>query len=373
MGYDVFISFKRGALDGSGLTRDYELAADLHKTLRENGISAFFSVKDLSTSAFRDEIDNALDDAKVLIAVGTKRENLEAQNVKYEWRSFYDDLLQGFKPEGEIYTYLEGMDQMQLPRALRQRQSFQSNQKEELVRWIKGNLGMAENQPMPKIVLNPQPEPRVIPRTIDTASVRSDPILVHRAGVRLGKIIKFGQYPQGSKGEIMPIEWRVLDVQDGKALLLTDKLLDYAEYNEKYENVTWENCSLRQWMNGEFIQKAFSAEEQNKIALTINTNSSNPQYSTKGGNETEDMVFALSIEEAKKYFDLDRSRKAFTTSYARKLGRVYDDGSDYWWLRSPGCNSVSAADVNYDGGINSYGNFVNRGLVAVRFALWMNL
>ncbi|MDD6394926.1 MAG: toll/interleukin-1 receptor domain-containing protein, partial [Firmicutes bacterium] len=157
MGYDVFISFKRGALDGSGLTRDYELAADLHKTLRENGISAFFSVKDLSTSAFRDEIDNALDDAKVLIAVGTKRENLEAQNVKYEWRSFYDDLLQGFKPEGEIYTYLEGMDQMQLPRALRQRQSFQSNQKEELVRWIKGNLGMAENQPMPKIVLNPQP------------------------------------------------------------------------------------------------------------------------------------------------------------------------------------------------------------------------
>ena len=74
MRYKVFISFKRNALDGSGKTRDYELAADLHRTLKAKGIETFFSEKDLSTLDFRDEIDDALDEAEILVVVGTNKE-----------------------------------------------------------------------------------------------------------------------------------------------------------------------------------------------------------------------------------------------------------------------------------------------------------
>lgn len=60
-----------------------------------------------------------------------------------------------------------------------------------------------------------------------------------------GDKITFGQYPRGENGEVLPPEWRVLDVQVDKALLLTDKLIDYKPYNVQLIDITWENCTLR--------------------------------------------------------------------------------------------------------------------------------
>ena len=51
MPYEVFISFKRGKPDGSGTTRDFALAAELHRELTAKGIKVFFSERDLSSSA----------------------------------------------------------------------------------------------------------------------------------------------------------------------------------------------------------------------------------------------------------------------------------------------------------------------------------
>ena len=65
LGYEVFISFKRNALDGSGKTRDYEIASDLHKALKDAGVEAFMSEKDLFTYDFRRKIDDALDESKI--------------------------------------------------------------------------------------------------------------------------------------------------------------------------------------------------------------------------------------------------------------------------------------------------------------------
>lgn len=357
MKYDVFISFKRGALDGSGLTRDYEMAYDLHKTLQSNGINSFFSDKDLSTSYYKDELDEALDEAKVLVAVGTKREHLESPNVKYEWISFDDDILQGLKKDGEIYTYLGGISEKQLPRRLRMRQSFSPDNKAELVRWVKRNLGMEENQPVP-----PESKPVPVP-------VPPEPKL----DVHVGGIVKFGQYPQGANGEVKPIEWRVLDIKDGKVLLLTEKLLDYVSYNEEYTKVTWETCTLRKWMNNDFIRKAFSSDEQRKIATVTNANPNNPKYGTKGGNPTQDKVFALSMDEVKRYFLTDKSMKVYTTDYAHKQDHDWIDRSDRWWLRSPGRYSDYAAYVISDGGVHVIGSDVYYYDVAARLALWLNL
>ena len=190
--------------------------------------------------------------------------------------------------------------------------------------------------------------------------------------MQVGGKVPFGQYPQGANGEVQPLVWRVLAVENGRALLITDKLIDYVKYNESLTNVTWETCTLRKWMNNDFISKAFSSDQQAQIATVTNQNSNNPEYGTKGGKPTQDKIFALSIEEANRYFSSNSDRKAYTTDYAHKRGSDSDDRSDWWWLRSPGRSGIDAAYV-YNYGLNPYGSSVDSSQVAVRPAFWLNL
>jgi Periplasmic protein TonB, links inner and outer membranes len=183
----------------------------------------------------------------------------------------------------------------------------------------------------------------------------------------------FGNYPQGEDGEEQPIEWRVLAVEDGKALVISEKLLDYVQYNETYTAVTWETCTLRKWMNNDFFSKAFSSTQQAKIITVTNQNPNNPEYGTKGGNATQDKIFALNIDEAEKYFSSYSDRRAYTTDYAHKKGYEYSDRSAYWWLRSPGFFSNFTAHVDYFGFIDRAGLDVKYSKVAVRPAFWLNL
>ena len=220
-----------------------------------------------------------------------------------------------------------------------------------------------------------EPKPNLTSTTEPTQQpqpVKSTPP-TPRKSYRVGDRIPFGQYPQGANGEVQPLMWRVLAVEDGKALLITDKLIDYIRYNKTYTGVTWETCTLRKWMNNDFINKAFSSSQQARIATVTNQNLNNPEYGTKGGNATQDRIFALSIDEAEKYFSSNSDRKAYTTDYAHKKGYDDSDRSEYWWLRSPGDNSHNAAYVFNDGHINQHGIGVNISSVAVRPAFWLNL
>lgn len=214
-----------------------------------------------------------------------------------------------------------------------------------------------------------EPKSAPVSKTIQQRRTASS---MSKLNVEVGDKIKFGRYPQGANGEIAPIEWRVLVIQGSKALLLTDKLLDYVRYNEKFEEVTWETCTLRKWMNNQFMKKAFSRDEQSKIATVINENPKNRKTGIGGGRPTQDKVFALSIDEAKVYFSSDEDRIAYTTDYAHNEGHDNSNRSGYWWLRSPGDCNKWAADVG-TGGIHAYGCGVKFDNVAVRPAFWLNL
>jgi Leucine-rich repeat (LRR) protein len=124
--FEVFISFKN--LDEHGnVTRDQAIASQLTHTLTERGISVFFSAETLErlgTSAYKKAIDNALDEAKVLIAVGTSKANLESEWVRYEWDGFLQDIISGVKPTGHVFVVVEGISPRDLPRGLRQSQTF---------------------------------------------------------------------------------------------------------------------------------------------------------------------------------------------------------------------------------------------------------
>ena len=79
----------------------------------------------------------------------------------------------------------------------------------------------------------------------------------------------FGSYPYGEDGTEKPIEWIVLAKDGGKTLLLSRYLLDRVPYNDKSENVSWENCFIRKWLNEEFISKAFNDEENGRTSIRI--------------------------------------------------------------------------------------------------------
>ena len=211
--------------------------------------------------------------------------------------------------------------------------------------------------------------------------------------IKVGDTYTFGAYEQDnstSNGK-EAIEWTVLD-KDGMSLLLISKqALDCQQYNTSYTDVTWESCSLRKWMNGTFLNKAFNAEEQAQIQNTTVSADKNPEYNTNPGNATTDKVFLLSINEVEKYFNSDEARKCAPTAYAKAQGAYTSDSyktasgaaTCWWWLRSPGLSQYSAASVRYDGSVNyrgydvgsvNYGgDYVDGDSDAVRPALWINL
>ena len=205
--------------------------------------------------------------------------------------------------------------------------------------------------------------------------------------------VKFGSYYQNNSYEKEPIEWIVIDRQGNRTLLLSKYILDCKCYNNEYKNVTWETCSLRNWLNSDFYYNAFNSSEQNKILMTNVVNNDNIDYGTSGGSNTQDKIFCLSIEEVRKYFgqgtkgdygyQLGKKVATRGTNHAKNVDNygsklwVSDDskwygGNSYFWLRSSGYIQSSASYVFYDGYLYTNGYNVGDRNSGVRPALWIS-
>lgn len=200
-------------------------------------------------------------------------------------------------------------------------------------------------------------------------------ILMRKAAV--GDKITFGTYEQDNvtSNGAEDIEWLVLAKENNKILVISDKALDYQRYNKTYEKITWEQCSLRKWLNDSFFNAAFSEEEQALIQNTTVSADKNPKYSTDPGNATTDKVFLLSINEAEKYFSGEQARKCTTTAYVIAIAQSEYDNKyvSWWWLRSPGDKQKNAARVDYAGSIDYSSLSVSGNVGCVRPALWISL
>lgn len=162
--------------------------------------------------------------------------------------------------------------------------------------------------------------------------------------VQPGEHLDFGTY----QGE--PVEWRVLDVnaEDGEVLLLSEYGLDVKPYHDKSASgVSWEDCSLRRWLNGEFYESAFKDEEKERILLSESEGFAQYNSRVAGGKydllerETKDYVFLLSYTEVQEYFQetVDKEgelgKTCQPTEYAQTvdtLDRNMNGGGCGWWL-----------------------------------------
>jgi hypothetical protein len=142
MRYDVFISFKKSTASKS-LTPESIVAEKVYKLLRERRISVFYSEESLAecgAGQFTRTIEKALDDSKILILVGSCRENIESTWVEAEWDSFLNDIRSGHKT-GELFILnCGGMNPSDLPLFLRRQQMFKETEVERLVQFVQNAL-----------------------------------------------------------------------------------------------------------------------------------------------------------------------------------------------------------------------------------------
>lgn len=205
--------------------------------------------------------------------------------------------------------------------------------------------------------------------------------------IQPGSIISFGGY-----------QWRILEIQDKKAFLITEDIIELRAYHDVYKDTTWAECALRNYLNGTFYD-AFHEEDRSRIIPVMNKTPDNPwYYGAKGGDATKDHIFLLSVEEAVcKYFG-DSSAKLYHRGKNQKYWfqrkdennskrtATYEGCKWWWWLRSPGRNNVKAVYIHGDGNIGIQGNNIlkcnisscfhpitgdNKG--GVRPALWITL
>lgn len=190
--------------------------------------------------------------------------------------------------------------------------------------------------------------------------------------IKLGDCIQFGRYLHSE--EMEDIEWRVLAVNDGKVLVISKYALDCAPYSTNHTSVTWENSTLRRWLNQDFIYAAFSEEEIAMIPTVMVTADNNPDFDTNPGNPTQDKIFLLSVADMDKYFPSPAARTCEATDHAIAKGAWEgDNGNCFWWLRTPGDVPDSAAGVDENGEIDTEGDYIHCDDYAVRPALWIDL
>ena len=197
----------------------------------------------------------------------------------------------------------------------------------------------------------------------------------------VGDIIQFGKY-----------DWRVLEVQNDKILVITEKIIETKKaYHSKLTNITWEKCDLRKYLN-ENLYNSFSVEDKAQIIQVTNKNAYrfNPDYSIDliDGNNTKDYIFLLSLAEVYRYFG---GRKIITTHYRTQHGfRVSDENNInrkavfrdtgnngwWWWLRTIGSYKI-AQYICSDGRVSFRGRHVNfksdNGGIRPALWLWLNL
>ena len=199
--------------------------------------------------------------------------------------------------------------------------------------------------------------------------------------MQVGDKILFGNY-----------EWKVLDIQGDRALVVTEYIIEQRPYHDVYKETTWADCAMRKYLNGEFYDR-FSENDKSRICPVVNKNTDNHWYGTKGGEDTQDYIFLLSMEEIVcQYFGVS-SEKLYNprknqrywferkdNNNSKRIATLENDKKQvwWWWTRTPGRVGVKAVYIHGDGNIGIQGNNILKGNVAdgkctggVRPALWL--
>ncbi len=182
------------------------------------------------------------------------------------------------------------------------------------------------------------------------------------------------------------IEWNILKEADGKALIISNLILDAQEIYPYYTNYEFEHngamgydnnyelSNIRIWLNNKFYDEVFNDLAKTIINITKVDNSAKSTGNNKNEyacNNTSDKIFLLSNEEAYGYFASSNARLTTSTDYTKCQGLyVFSNGSSGWFLRSPGSTAVNTLMIYLNG---DSANASCYDCMGIRPACWINL
>ncbi len=213
-----------------------------------------------------------------------------------------------------------------------------------------------------------------------------------------GNEVIFGTYEQDDNLEngAEPIEWIVLKRDGENALLLSKYALDAKPFNDQDEPISWEKCTLRKWLNEDFLNTAFTEEEKEVVQLRNVDNGLEQQcYSMSWinampdrykQNDTMDKVFLLSTKEVYKNYK-EYVKGAEATQRVLNMGiRIYPElgNTCRWWLRSQPADNARSSRLSNPAFVDAAYAYVNSNFLgqidssvnnikAIRPAIWINL
>lgn len=172
------------------------------------------------------------------------------------------------------------------------------------------------------------------------------------------------------------IDWLVVDTDADKMFVLSADPVNYLPIHNKDIPVTWEKCSLRKWLNNDFI-KRFNRSELSRIVESTTTIFPTGVYEDTYETYVKDKVFLLNYRQAEELFKYDVERLCFNS----------EDTRCYWWLLPIGntgdmyCYCDNFGQVTYSGCMaNDKGGSVSYNIncnnkrnekYAVRPAMWI--
>ena len=159
----------------------------------------------------------------------------------------------------------------------------------------------------------------------------------------IGEIITMGRYPCGAGGEVHPIEWQVMEVEEERVLVLARHILEARPYGMSPEPTCWETSDLRRWLNEEFLPQAFSEAEIGRILGEAELPEAGMDaflwqmfgmYTTTGG--IRERVFVPMVEDMARWYPQEAESAMFyhgaeaeATLWAQEQGAT----EGCWWLR----------------------------------------
>ncbi|MBQ6026030.1 MAG: hypothetical protein IJL20_10520 [Lachnospiraceae bacterium] len=155
--------------------------------------------------------------------------------------------------------------------------------------------------------------------------------------LKKGDTVYFGVYEQDDdiSNGTEPIEWIVLDVSANEVVLFSKNILEVLPYSYDgniIDGHAWELSYIRDYLNHDFYDKAFSGAEKEIINSTAVKTLPNPleqpgYFSEE--NDTEDKVFLLAFEELEEYGLAENDFKGIDSIEERYEIYYWQENLDY--------------------------------------------
>ena len=187
----------------------------------------------------------------------------------------------------------------------------------------------------------------------------------------IGRVITLGRFEQDNLASngAEALNWIILDVQDSRALVLCSKGIDTRPWHAKFEAASWKDCDLRAWLNGDFLETAFSPDEREQILSSSWSNADDPAVTA----DTTDKISLLSLSEVRKYLVTEEQLLCEPTAYALARGAEAIRNGVSWWLRTTGTGYESAAVIDWFADEDVSGHMAVSDEDCVRPCFWIRL